>query len=90
MAESVAAQAAIEALTSFLHTKSLLDLAYRFSTTYSDLARTSAQQFLVTPMTTLPTGKKSQFLYIDLGGSDLRVGFVELLGNSEDDATSTE
>jgi hypothetical protein len=64
MAESAAAQAAIEALTSFLHTESLLDLAYRFSTTYSDLARTSTQHFLVTSVTTLPTGKLKYQLYL--------------------------
>jgi hypothetical protein len=92
MAESVAAQTAIEALTSFLHTKLLLDLAYQFSTTSSDLARTSTQHFLVTSVTTLPTGKeKGQFLCMNLGGSNLRVGFVELLGDSGDDgAQSTE
>jgi hypothetical protein len=66
MAESVAAQAAIEALTSFLHTESLLDLAYQFSTTYSDLARTSTQHFLVTSVTTLPTGKLKCQLYLSV------------------------
>jgi hexokinase len=92
MAESAAAQAAIEALTSFLHTESLLDLAYRFSATYSDLARKLTEHSPVTSVTTLRTGKeKGQFLCIDLDGSSLRVGFVELLGDSEDNAVqSTE
>jgi hexokinase len=76
---------AIEALTGFINTSTLLDLAQRFSATYSDLARTSKDHFLITPVTALPTGKeKGKFLSIDLGGSNLRVGFVELLGDLEE------
>lgn len=72
---------AIEALTGFVNTRTLLDLAHRFSATYSDLARTSTEHFLVTPVTALPTGKeKGKFLSIDVGGSNLRVGFIELTG----------
>lgn len=72
---------AIQALTGFLNTDELLDLAQRFSATYSDLARTSTEHFLVTPVTALPTGKeKGKFLSIDVGGSNLRVGFIELAG----------
>jgi hexokinase len=79
-----AAAEAIEALTGFINTSTLLDLALRFSATYSDLARTSTDHFLVTPVTALPKGKeKGMFLSIDLGGTNLRVGFVELLGDLE-------
>jgi hexokinase len=76
-----AAAEAIEALTSFIDTSSLLDLANRFSATYGDLARTSTGHFLVTPVTALPTGKEEgKFICIDVGGTNLRVGFIELLG----------
>jgi hexokinase len=77
----VDAAEAIEALTGFVNTSTLLDLARRFSATYSELARTSTEHFLVTPVTALPTGKeKGKFLSIDVGGSNLRVGFIELTG----------
>ena len=75
------AAAAIEAFTAFINSTTLLHLARRFSATYSDLARTSTQHFLATPVTALPTGKeKGKFLSIDVGGTNLRVGFVELIG----------
>ncbi|CBX93925.1 hypothetical protein IAQ61_003796 [Plenodomus lingam] len=75
------AAGAVKALTGFINTKDLLHLAHRFSATYSDLARTSTEHFLVTPVTALPTGKeKGKFLSIDVGGTNLRVGFIELVG----------
>jgi hexokinase len=78
------AAAAIQALTGFIHTSTLLRLARRFSATYLDLARNSLEHFLVTPVTALPTGKeKGKFLSIDVGGTNLRVGIVELLGSDE-------
>jgi hexokinase len=78
--DNVAAEA-IEALTGFINTSSLLDLAHRFSATYSELAKTSTGHFLVTPVTALPTGKEEgKFICIDVGGTNLRVGFIELLG----------
>jgi hexokinase len=59
----------------------LLDLARRFAVTYKELARTSTEHFLTTPVTALPTGKETgRFLTIDVGGTNLRVGFIELLG----------
>ncbi|KAF2494332.1 actin-like ATPase domain-containing protein [Lophium mytilinum] len=65
----------------------LLDLARRFTNTYKQLARTSTEHFLTTPVTTLPTGnERGKFLTIDLGGTNLRVGFIELLGENEADA----
>lgn len=77
----VDAAGAVKALTGFINTKDLLDLAHRFSATYRDLARTSTEHFLVTPVTALPTGKeKGRFLSIDVGGTNLRVGFIELVG----------
>ncbi|CAA9964802.1 hypothetical protein PTNB85_08062 [Pyrenophora teres f. teres] len=78
---------AMEALTGFINTKTLLGLAHRFSATYTDLARTSTEHFLVTPVTALPTGKeKGRFLSIDVGGTNLRVGFVELIGEPDGSA----
>lgn len=77
-----AASEAIQALTGFINTNTLLDLAHRFSKTYTDLARTSTEHFLVTPVTALPTGKeRGKFLAIDVGGTNLRVGWIQLLGN---------
>ncbi|KAF2813051.1 actin-like ATPase domain-containing protein [Mytilinidion resinicola] len=62
----------------------LLDLARRFAETYKQLAKTSTEHFLTTPVTILPTGKeKGKFLTIDVGGTNLRVGFIELLGENE-------
>jgi hexokinase len=71
----------LEALTGFMNHDTLFDLSVRFSETYSDLAKNSLDQFLVTPVTALPTGKeKGKFICIDVGGSNLRVGFIELVG----------
>jgi len=42
------------------------------------------EHFLVTPVTPLPKGKeKGKFLSIDVGGTNLRVGFVELIGEPD-------
>ncbi|KAJ5200437.1 Hexokinase [Penicillium cf. griseofulvum] len=63
----------------------LYKLARRFSTTYRNLALTSDQQFLPTPVTQLPTGRETgRYLAIDVGGSNLRVAFIELLGEAVD------
>ncbi|KAJ5279177.1 hypothetical protein N7478_004549 [Penicillium angulare] len=63
----------------------LYRLARRFSATYRHLALTSDQQFLPTPVTQLPTGEETgRYLAIDVGGSNLRVAFIELLGEVED------
>ncbi|KAF2265731.1 actin-like ATPase domain-containing protein [Lojkania enalia] len=78
---------ALSALTGFINQSTLLDLARRFSDTYRSLAKTSIEHFLVTPVTALPSGKeKGRFLSIDVGGTNLRVGFIELLGELEIDA----
>lgn len=63
----------------------LYNLACRFSKVYQHLARTSQEQFLPTPVTRLPTGKETgRYLAIDVGGSNLRVAFIELLGETAD------
>lgn len=78
------ASQAIAAFTEFINEETLLDLAIRFSEVYTHLAKTSLEHFLVTPMTALPTGKeKGKFISIDVGGSNVRAGFVELMGDTE-------
>ncbi|OJD14333.1 hypothetical protein AJ78_05298 [Emergomyces pasteurianus Ep9510] len=69
----------------------LHQLACRFRHIYRDLALTSDQQFLPTPVTRLPTGQETgRYLAIDVGGTNLRVAFIELLGESkEENGTST-
>jgi hexokinase len=67
----------------------LHNLAYHFSKTYQHLALHSNEQFLPTPVTKLPTGQETgRYLAIDVGGTNLRVGFIELLG--ENDANHAE
>ncbi|CAI6281502.1 unnamed protein product [Periconia digitata] len=81
------AERSIAALTDCVNKTTLLHLAARFSDTYSVLAKTSLDQFLVTPVTALPTGREQgKFICIDVGGTNLRVGFIELLGQTEDGA----
>lgn len=60
---------------------SLLHIARDFSATFHELALRSPAQFLPTPITSLPDGtERGRFLALDLGGSNLRVGVVELFG----------
>lgn len=67
----------------------LYSLARRFSEVYKHLALTSDQQFLPTPVTKLPTGEEvGRYLAIDVGGSNLRVAFIELLGEGVDSEKS--
>jgi hexokinase len=70
----------------------LYRLARLFSSTYRHLALHSDQQFLPTPVTRLPTGLETgRYLAIDVGGSNLRVAFIELLGEAADsDIRSTD
>jgi hexokinase len=66
-------------------TNRLQRLAHQFATTYRYLALNSSDQFLPTPIATLPSGQeRGRFLAIDLGGTNLRVGFIELLGDITD------
>lgn len=68
----------------------LYKLARRFSTVYRHLASTSKQQFLPTPVTRLPTGDETgRYLALDVGGSNLRVAFIELLGESVEESRPT-
>ncbi|KAJ2971263.1 hypothetical protein NUW58_g9466 [Xylaria curta] len=67
-------------------------LAHELYRTYQELAANSLTQFLPTPISESilrPTGgrEKGRYLAIDIGGTNLRVGFVELLG-SENAPTS--
>lgn len=72
-----------------IDSQKLYRLASLFSETYKHLALNSTEQFLPTPVTRLPTGKETgKFLAIDLGGTNLRVGFIELLGSSQDGAVA--
>jgi hexokinase len=89
--ETDTVQKAISLFTTCINKTTLLNLATRFSETYSTLAKTSLEQFLVTPVTVLPTGKETgSFISIDVGGSNLRVGFVELLGEIEQGAVDDD
>ena len=56
-------------------------LAYQFSDTFKSLALHSTEQFLSTPLSRLPTGnERGTYVSIDLGGTNLRIGIIELLG----------
>ena len=62
----------------------LPELAAHLSDTYRSLAKDSTEQFLATPINVLPDGSETgRMLAIDVGGSNLRVGFVQLLGGSK-------
>lgn len=64
----------------------LPELAQSFESTFNDIAAHSRAQFLPTPIISLPDGSETgTFLVLDLGGSNLRVAIVELLGNSGGD-----
>ncbi|CAK7265823.1 hypothetical protein SEPCBS119000_001715 [Sporothrix epigloea] len=64
-------------------------LSREFSSTFTRLAAESTDQFLPTPITESiirPLREKKlqgRFLAIDIGGTNLRAGFIELLGNHE-------
>ncbi|KAF2083517.1 hexokinase-2 [Saccharata proteae CBS 121410] len=74
----------LEPLTRRINEKDLHILACSFAETYSCLALESTEHFLATPVTALPTGRETgKFLAIDVGGTNLRVAFVELLGEHE-------
>ncbi|KAI1906439.1 hypothetical protein LOZ61_006668 [Ophidiomyces ophidiicola] len=71
----------------------IYEISYRLSKVYQDLARTGEGHFFPTPVTYLPTGKETGFfLAIDVGITNLRVAFIELLGDTLEgtrDGTST-
>ncbi|MCJ1477639.1 hypothetical protein MMC13_006312 [Lambiella insularis] len=60
-------------------------LVHKLAATYGNLARHSNDQFLATPISRLPTGHETgEYLTIDLGGTNLRIAFVSLLGCQQD------
>lgn len=63
-------------------------LSHEFYQNFEYLAAESLDQFLPTPITESilrPTAgsEKGKYLAIDIGGTNLRVGFIELLGNDK-------
>ncbi|KAF7886220.1 hypothetical protein EAF00_010323 [Botryotinia globosa] len=63
-------------------------LATSLCETFKTLAKESSNQFLPTPISEevlTPDHGKGRYLAIDIGGSNLRVGFIELLGPSIQD-----
>lgn len=59
------------------------DISYRLSHVFESLARTGDSHFFPTPVTHLPSGKETGFyLAVDVGVTNLRVAFIELLGDT--------
>ena|ERR1700712_738528 len=59
----------------------LFELADAYVENYTELARSSSENFLVTPLTSLPDGsEKGTMLAVDMGGSRARVALVLLRG----------
>ncbi|EPE02220.1 hexokinase family protein [Ophiostoma piceae UAMH 11346] len=72
-------------------------MAGEFSSVFTHLAAESLDQFLPTPISEsilLPFSQKKKnqgrYLAIDIGGTNLRVGFIELLGDDGDDDDSVQ
>ncbi|KAL2168224.1 hypothetical protein VTG60DRAFT_283 [Thermothelomyces hinnuleus] len=67
--------------------ETVLKLSRELESTFHQLSAESSDQFLPTPISESilrPTTRdQGRFLAIDIGGSNLRVGFVELLGQNE-------
>ncbi|KAK0119744.1 hypothetical protein ONS95_011179 [Cadophora gregata] len=74
-----------------IDTAKIRSLARSLCSTFTSLAANSQEQFLPTPISDSvlrPEGDESgRYLAIDIGGTNLRVGFIELLGPGE---TSTD
>lgn len=61
------------------------DISYRLSQVFKSLARTGEGHFFPTPVTHLPSGKETGFyLAVDVGVTNLRVAFIELLGDASE------
>lgn len=59
----------------------LYELAYRLSKVYRTLVLTGDGHFFPTPVTCLPSGRETGvYLAVDVGMTNLRVAFIELLG----------
>ena len=70
----------------------LKSLSLGFANTFRDLGFHSTDQFMSTPVLSLPSGKEcGQFLAIDVGGTNLRIAFIDLLGTevSQSSASAT-
>ncbi|KAL2143967.1 hypothetical protein VTI28DRAFT_9719 [Corynascus sepedonium] len=67
--------------------QTVVELSRELTSTFLQLSAESSDQFLPTPISESvlrPVRRKhGRFLAIDIGGSNLRVGFVELLGRDE-------
>ncbi|KAI9668061.1 MAG: hypothetical protein M1821_000881 [Bathelium mastoideum] len=71
----------LSAFTDCIQFSSLHSLAVKASHKFRELAQCSEQHFLPMPVRGLPSGKETgKCICIDVGGTNLRVGFVELLG----------
>ncbi|KAB5577844.1 major facilitator superfamily domain-containing protein [Coniochaeta sp. 2T2.1] len=71
----------------------VLKLAKDLTSTFKTLSRESPDQFLTTPISEpilrhVAQSDSGRFLAIDIGGTNLRVGFVELLGTTPSDKQS--
>ncbi|KAB5535320.1 major facilitator superfamily domain-containing protein [Coniochaeta sp. 2T2.1] len=71
----------------------VLKLAKDLTSTFKTLSRESPDQFLTTPISEpilrhVAQSDSGRFLAIDIGGTNLRVGFVELLGKTPSDKQS--
>src|SRR5437762_6984748 len=65
-----------------LSTSRLLSLSSALNKSYVTAASTSPAQMLPSHITTLPSGReRGQYLAVDLGGTNMRVGLVRLQDN---------
>ncbi|KAL9080766.1 MAG: hypothetical protein Q9157_000553 [Trypethelium eluteriae] len=72
---------ALSAFTDCIKYTCLHTLAVKVSDKFRQLALSSEQHFLPMPVRGLPSGEETgKFISIDVGGTNLRVGFVELFG----------
>ncbi|KAH7355049.1 hexokinase family protein-like protein [Rhexocercosporidium sp. MPI-PUGE-AT-0058] len=76
-----------------ISTSKIHSLARSLCSTFTSLAANSQEQFLPTPISDSvlrPEGDESgRYLAIDIGGTNLRVGFIELLGSDETSSETT-
>ena len=71
----------LTALTSCIEYQCLHALAVKVLDKFRELVKASEHHFLPIPIRGLPSGKEvGRFINIDVGGTNLRVAFVELLG----------
>ncbi|KAK3312399.1 hypothetical protein B0H66DRAFT_397920 [Apodospora peruviana] len=78
-----------------IDSKLVLELSRDMATTFEKLCKESEDQFLPTPISEsimrAGAGRKGgRFLAIDIGGTNLRVGFVELVPSSKEEKSLSE